>query len=122
MIPEFIGRLPVVCPLMPLDLDALVRIMTEPKNALVKQFQRFFEMEGSRLEFTDDGLREIARRAKERDTGARALRSIVEEIMLEIMFELPDQEAGGRYVVTEAVVKGEQKLFPIIDERKKETA
>ncbi|HXG09919.1 MAG TPA: ATP-dependent Clp protease ATP-binding subunit ClpX [Gemmataceae bacterium] len=111
MIPEFIGRLPVVAPLDPLDEEALIRILTEPRNALVRQYQKLFEMEGAELEFDEAALREIARRAKERDTGARGLRSIVEEIMTDIMFELPDIEPKGKYVVTESVVRGELPLF-----------
>ena len=81
MIPEFVGRLPVLAPLDPLDEEALVRILTEPRNALVRQYQKLFEMEGAELEFDPQALQEIARKAKERDTGARGLRSIVEEIM-----------------------------------------
>jgi ATP-dependent Clp protease ATP-binding subunit ClpX len=111
MIPEFVGRLPVLAPLDPLDEDALIRILTEPRNALVRQYQKLFEMEGAEVEFHPLGLREIARKAKARDTGARGLRSIVEEIMTEIMFELPDIEAKGKYVVTDAVVRGEVPLF-----------
>jgi ATP-dependent Clp protease ATP-binding subunit ClpX len=111
MIPEFIGRLPVLAPLDPLDEDALVRILTEPRNALVKQYQKLFEMEGAELEFLPGALREIAGKAKNRDTGARGLRSIVEEVMTDIMFELPDMEPKGKYVVTEQVVKGEKALF-----------
>ncbi|MDW8263860.1 MAG: ATP-dependent Clp protease ATP-binding subunit ClpX [Gemmataceae bacterium] len=111
MIPEFIGRLPVIAPLDPLDEDALIRVLTEPRNALVRQYQKLFEMEGAELEFHPDALREIARRAKERDTGARGLRSIVEEIMTDIMFELPDLEPKGKYAVTPAVVRGEVPLF-----------
>jgi ATP-dependent Clp protease ATP-binding subunit ClpX len=111
MIPEFIGRLPVVAPLEPLDEDALIRILTEPRNALVRQYQKLFEMEGAEVEFSPQALQEIARKAKERDTGARGLRSIVEEIMLDIQFELPDIEAKGKYVVTDAVVRGETPLF-----------
>ena len=113
MIPEFVGRLPVICPLMPLDVDALVQIMTEPRNALVKQYRKFFEMEGADLEFTPDALVEIAKRAKLKDTGARGLRSIVEEVMLDIMYELPDRTAKekGRFVVTPEVVRGETRLF-----------
>ena len=132
MIPEFVGRLPIVCPLMPLDVEALVQILTEPRNALIKQYRKFFEMEGSDLEFTPGALREIAKRAKERDTGARGLRSIVEEIMLEIMFDLPDraEKQKGKFVVTEEVVRKEQNLFdtpplplaPPPKERKKESA
>jgi ATP-dependent Clp protease ATP-binding subunit ClpX len=111
MIPEFVGRLPVIAPLAPLDEDALVRILTEPRNALTRQFQKLFEMEGARLEFTPESLREVARKAKERDTGARGLRSIVEELMTDIMFELPDMEQKGTYTVTDAVVRGEATLF-----------
>jgi len=111
MIPEFIGRLPVLAPLDPLDEGALVNILTEPRNALVKQYQKLFSMEGAELEFDRSALAEIARRAKARDTGARALRSIVEEIMTDIMFELPDIETKGKYVVTDRVVRGEDPLF-----------
>src|SRR5579864_3912960 len=111
MIPEFIGRLPVLAPLDPLDEDSLVRILTEPRNALVRQYQKLFEMEGAELEFHPKALGEIARRARERDTGARGLRSIVEEIMTDVMFELPDIEAKGKYTVTDAMVRGEQPLF-----------
>jgi ATP-dependent Clp protease ATP-binding subunit ClpX len=111
MIPEFIGRLPVLAPLEPLDEGALVNILTEPRNALVKQYQKLFSMEGAELEFDRSALAEIARRAKERDTGARALRSIVEEIMTDIMFELPDIESKGKFTVTDRVVRGEDKLF-----------
>ncbi len=111
MIPEFVGRLPVVAPLEPLDLEALIRILTEPRNALVRQYQKFFDMEGAKLEFTDAALREIARRAKARDTGARGLRSIVEEIMTDIMYDLPDIDPKGKYLITDAIVRGEAALF-----------
>ena len=111
MIPEFIGRLPVLAPLDPLDEDALVRILTEPRNALVKQYQKLFEMERAEVEFHPAALKEIARKARERDTGARGLRSIVEEVMTDIMFELPDLETKGKYQVTDAVVRGERPLF-----------
>jgi ATP-dependent Clp protease ATP-binding subunit ClpX len=111
MIPEFIGRLPVLAPLDPLDEESLIRILTEPKNALVRQYQKLFEMEGAELEFDSSALREIAHKAKERDTGARGLRSIVEETMLDIQFELPDIEAKTKYIVTDAVVRGEVPLF-----------
>jgi len=111
MIPEFVGRLPVIAPLEPLDEEALVRILTEPRNALTRQYQKLFEMEGAGLEFTPGSLREIARKAKERDTGARGLRSIVEEMMTDIMFELPDIEQKTTYTVTDAVVRGETLLF-----------
>ena len=113
MIPEFIGRLPVICPLMPLDISALVQIMTEPRNALVKQYRRFFDMEGADVEFTSDALLEIAKMAKAKDTGARGLRSIVEDIMLDIMFDLPDRAAKdkGKFLVTAEVVRKERSLF-----------
>src|SRR5262249_61577183 len=111
MIPEFIGRLPVIAPLDPLDEPALVRILTEPRNALVRQYQKLFEMEGAELEFDVKALAAIARKAKERDTGARGLRSIVEEIMTDVMFELPEIEPKGKFTVTEAVVRGAKPLF-----------
>ncbi len=113
MIPEFVGRLPVVCPLEPLDVDALVQIMTEPRNALVKQYQRLFELEGSSVEFSEASLVEIAQRAKEKDTGARALRSVVEDVMLEILFELPDRPGREEqiFIITPEVVRKEQSLF-----------
>jgi ATP-dependent Clp protease ATP-binding subunit ClpX len=134
MIPEFVGRLPVICPLMPLDEHALVQIMTEPRNALVKQYRRFFEMEGADIEFTPEALQEIAKRAKAKDTGARGLRSIVEDVMLDIMYELPEKspKEKGRYVVTPEVVRKEKSLFDVpplplptgksTSERKKESA
>ena len=130
MIPEFVGRLPIVCPLMPLDVDALVQIMTEPRNALVKQYKKFFQMEGAELEFTPESLVEVAKKAKAKDTGARGLRSIVEEIMLDVMYDLPDkaEKEKGRYVITPEVVRKEKKLFdtpaaPVVPEkRKKESA
>jgi ATP-dependent Clp protease ATP-binding subunit ClpX len=111
LIPEFIGRLPVLAPLDPLDEDALVRILTEPKNALVRQYQKLFEMEGADLSFEPEALREIARLAKNRDTGARGLRAIVEEIMLDVMFDLPEMERKGKHTVTGEVVKGRKGLF-----------
>jgi ATP-dependent Clp protease ATP-binding subunit ClpX len=112
MIPELVGRLPVVSALKPLTEDALVRVLTEPRNALVKQYQKLFEMENASLEFTDAALRAIARRALERDTGARGLRSIVEDLMLDTMFELPDRGPGMHYVFTDEVVRGNAKVVP----------
>jgi ATP-dependent Clp protease ATP-binding subunit ClpX len=122
MIPEFIGRLPVLAPLNPLDEDALIRILTEPKNAVVKQYQKLFEMEGAEVEFDESALREIARKAKARDTGARGLRSIIEEVMLDIQYELPDMEHKGKYVVDAAVVTGERKLFEAVAAPEKKSA
>ncbi|MFN5288586.1 MAG: ATP-dependent Clp protease ATP-binding subunit ClpX [Gemmataceae bacterium] len=111
MIPEFIGRLPVLAPLDPLDEDALIRILTEPRNALVRQYQKLFDMEGAELEFDTSALRQIAKMAKERDTGARGLRSIVEEIMLDMQYELPELENKGKFVINDKVIKGEVKLI-----------
>ena len=111
MIPEFVGRLPVLAPLDPLDEDALIRILTEPRNALVRQYQKLFEMEGSEVEFESGALREIAKLAKTRDTGARGLRAIVEDVMMDVMFELPDMEVKGKHIVTADVVRGSKKLF-----------
>src|SRR5262249_30450743 len=111
MIPEFIGRLPVLAPLDPLDEETLMRILVEPKNAVVKQYQKLFEMDGAEVEFDESALREIARKAKARDTGARGLRSIIEEVMLDIQYELPDMEHKTKYTVDGAVVKGEKTLF-----------
>jgi ATP-dependent Clp protease ATP-binding subunit ClpX len=111
MIPEFVGRLPVLAPLNPLDEEALVKILTEPRNALVRQYQKLFEMEGAELEFDRRALSEIARLAMNRDTGARGLRSIVEDVMTDVMFDLPDVEHKGKYCVTESVVRRETPLF-----------
>jgi len=118
MIPEFVGRLPVVATLRPLDLNSMVRILTEPKSALVKQYQKFFEMEGASLEFTPGALRLLGKRALERDTGARALRAVTEELMLDIMYDLPERKRGGKYIVTEDVVLGKQPLFTQVDIQK----
>ncbi len=112
MIPELVGRLPVVSALSPLEEDDLVRILIEPKNSLVKQYQKFFQMENAELEFTPEALREIARIAKAKDTGARGLRSVVEESMFEVMYELPDLQPGQKYILTPAVVRGEERLQP----------
>ncbi|MFO1020559.1 MAG: ATP-dependent Clp protease ATP-binding subunit ClpX [Planctomycetales bacterium] len=112
LIPELVGRLPVISGLAPLEESDLVRVLTEPKNSLVRQYQKFFEMEDAQLEFHPDALREIARIAKERDTGARGLRSVIEHAMFDIMFTLPEQEPGKKYVVTPEVIRGESQLFP----------
>src|SRR5437870_897468 len=105
MIPEFIGRLPVLAPLDPLDEEALVRILTEPRNALVRQYKKLFEMEGAELDFTPSALQLIAKMAKARDTGARGLRSIVEEVMTDIMFDLPELEDKEKFTVTDKVIR-----------------
>jgi ATP-dependent Clp protease ATP-binding subunit ClpX len=110
MIPEFIGRLPVLAPLDPLDEDALMRILTEPRNALVRQYKKLFEMEGAELDFSAGALKLIAKMARDRDTGARGLRSIVEEVMTDIMFELPELEHKDKYIITEEVMRGQKAL------------
>jgi ATP-dependent Clp protease ATP-binding subunit ClpX len=124
MIPEFVGRLPCITTLGPLDEEAMVRVLTEPKNALVRQYQRFFEMEGAALEFTPEALGAIARRAMELDTGARGLRSVVEDFMLELMYELPEvKRPGGTYVVTEPMIaSGEKPDLKAARVKKKESA
>jgi ATP-dependent Clp protease ATP-binding subunit ClpX len=111
MIPEFIGRLPVLAPLDPLDEDSLMRILTEPRNALVRQYKKLFEMEGAELDFTTSALSLIAKMAKERDTGARGLRSIVEEVMTDIMFELPEMESKEKFTITDKVIRREEPLY-----------
>jgi ATP-dependent Clp protease ATP-binding subunit ClpX len=122
LIPEFVGRLPVIATLEDLDEDALVTILTEPKNALVKQYQRLFEMEGVGLTFTEDALKAVAERAIQRKTGARGLRSIMEGILLETMFDLPGLDGVEEIVVNGEVVKGEAKPLFIYAERKDDKA
>ncbi|HOX38983.1 MAG TPA: ATP-dependent Clp protease ATP-binding subunit ClpX [Candidatus Brocadiia bacterium] len=100
MIPEFVGRLPVIAPLDPLEESDLVRILTQPKNALIRQYQKFFEMEGAKLEFEDAALNEIARLALKRGTGARGLRSILERLMLDAMYHLPEQPPEHKHRVS----------------------
>ena len=111
LIPELVGRLPVTCALTPLDEEGLVRVLSEPKNALIKQYQSLFSMEHCELEFTEGALRAIARRALEKDTGARGLRSIIEDVMLDIMYDLPEQEAGSNFLITEEIVEGSERLL-----------
>jgi ATP-dependent Clp protease ATP-binding subunit ClpX len=121
MIPEMVGRLPVITALNPLDEDALVDILTKPKNALCRQYQRFFEMEDAELEFTDAALRALARKAETRDTGARALRAITEELMIDLMYDLPEDAKGSRYVITDDIVTGKAELSTA-RQKKKESA
>jgi ATP-dependent Clp protease ATP-binding subunit ClpX len=115
LIPEFVGRLPVVATLEELDEDALVRILVEPKNALTKQYQKLFEMESVDLELREDALRAIAHRAMKRKTGARGLRTILENVLLEMMYELPSMKNATKVVVDEAVVTGETKPYVIYE-------
>jgi ATP-dependent Clp protease ATP-binding subunit ClpX len=115
LIPEFVGRLPVVATLEELDEDALVRILIEPKNALSKQYQKLFEMESVDLELREDALRAIAHRAMRRKTGARGLRTILENVLLDTMYDLPSMKNATKVVVDEAVVTGETKPYVIYE-------
>jgi ATP-dependent Clp protease ATP-binding subunit ClpX len=115
LIPEFVGRLPVVATLEELDEEALVRILTEPRNALTKQYARLFEMEGADLEIRDDALYAIARRAMARKTGARGLRTILEQILLDTMYDLPSMDDVSKVVVDETVVSGDTDPYIIIE-------
>ncbi|MFN9993397.1 MAG: ATP-dependent Clp protease ATP-binding subunit ClpX, partial [Phycisphaerales bacterium] len=119
MIPEFVGRLPVLAPLMPLTVDALVNILTEPKNAIIRQYQHLFSIEGAKLEFTPGALRLIAERAVARDTGARALRAVMEEIMIDLMYQLPELDNQGvEYVIDEAAIRKPRALADLRARRK----
>ncbi len=120
LIPEFIGRLPVIATLDDLNEDALIQILTEPKNALVRQYQRLFKMEEVELTFHEDALRAIARRAIDRKVGARGLRSIMEGILLETMYDLPSLEGVEEVVISEEVVTGDARPLYIYAERKEE--
>jgi ATP-dependent Clp protease ATP-binding subunit ClpX len=122
LIPEFIGRLPVIATLNDLSEDALVEILQKPKNALLKQYQRLFEMEGVKLTFAEDALRAVARRAIQRKTGARGLRSIMEGILLDTMFELPQMTGVEEVVINREVIEGRAKPLQIYADRRVETA
>ncbi|MGE4285848.1 MAG: ATP-dependent Clp protease ATP-binding subunit ClpX [Phycisphaerae bacterium] len=111
LIPELVGRLPVISTLENLDKEALINIMTEPRNAIIKQYVKLFEMSNADLEFTADALELLAERAMKKDTGARALRSVVEEIMIEIMYRLPDEAVGEKLIVDADVINGKRDLF-----------
>ncbi|MHC4264674.1 MAG: ATP-dependent Clp protease ATP-binding subunit ClpX [Planctomycetota bacterium] len=118
MIPEMVGRLPVITTLSALDEEALIDILTKPKNALVKQYQKLFQMENTELEFTNDSLRTLAKKALERDTGARALRSIAEKLMIDLMYQLPEETKPAKYTITKEIIEGKVDLL----EAKKESA
>ena len=122
LIPEFVGRLPVIATLEDLDEDALITILSKPKNALVKQYQRLFELEDAKLTFTEDALSAIAKRAIERKTGARGLRSIMEDILLDTMFDLPGMDTVTEVVVNEEAVGPDAAPLMIHDESKSESA
>ncbi len=111
LIPEFVGRMPVIATLDELDEEALVEILREPKNALVKQYQKLFEMEGVELDLRDDALRAVANKAMERKTGARGLRTILEQVLLETMYELPSMENVSKVVVDESVIAGDSAPY-----------
>ena len=115
IIPEIIGRLPVICTLETLDEDALLRILTEPKNAPVKQYEKLLAMDNVKLEFEEAALRHVAKLAIERKTGARSLKGIIEDVMLDVMFEIPKTKEPRRVVITEACIKGEAspQIFPL---------
>jgi len=122
MIPEMVGRLPVIATLTALDEAALIDILTKPKNALVKQYQRFFQMEDAELEFTNGALHALAQKALKRDTGARALRAIAEELMVDLMYKLPEEQRNAKYVITRDIVEGKADLFSAKQTMKKESA
>lgn len=122
LIPEFVGRLPVVATLEELDEEALIEILREPKNALVKQYGKLFEMEGSELEIREDALRAIARKAMVRKTGARGLRTIMEHVLLDTMYDLPSMENVSKVVIDEAVINGDAKPYIIFENNDKQFA
>lgn len=117
LIPEFVGRLPMIATLEELDLDALVRIIKEPKNSLVKQYQKLFEMENVEIQFRDDALIAVAKKAKERKTGARGLRSIMESVLLESMYKIPSQEGVSKVVIDAAVINGESEPLLMYEQK-----
>jgi ATP-dependent Clp protease ATP-binding subunit ClpX len=122
LIPEFVGRLPVVATLEELDEDALVSILTEPRNALTKQYGKLFEMEGAEIEFRDDALRAVARKAMQRKTGARGLRTIMEHVLLDTMYELPALENVQKVVIDERAIAGESEPYLVYDSEQEQRA
>lgn len=122
MIPEMVGRLPVTATLTALDEKALMDILTKPKNALIRQYQKFFEMENAQLEFTNDALHALAEKSIKRDTGARALRAIAEELMVDLMYQLPEDPKPAKYVITRDIVEGKAALFSARQILRKESA
>ena len=122
LIPEFVGRLPVVATLEELDESALITILTQPRNALTKQYGRLFEMEGVELEFRDDGLRAIAKKAMQRKTGARGLRTILENVLLDIMYDLPSMKNVQKVVLDETVIVGDSKPYIVYQSAEEQVA
>ncbi len=112
LIPEIVGRMPVQCVVRPLSVEQLMEILTQPKNAILRQFRALFEMDNAELEFEDEALREIAKLASEKNTGARALRSTVENLMLDVLFELPERSDDRTYHITPEMIRGEEKMKP----------
>lgn len=121
LIPEFVGRLPMIATLDELDLDALMRILKEPKNALIKQYQKLFEMEGVEIQFRDEALKAIAQKAKERKTGARGLRSIMESVLLDTMYKIPSMEKVSKVIIDAAVINGESEPFLVYENREQQS-
>ena len=115
LIPEFVGRLPIICTLHELDKDALVKILTEPTDALVKQYFKMFEFEGVSLKFTSDALETIAEKALERKIGARGLRLITEDLMLDVMYELPSTKKVKDFVVTREMVENKEVFLKLLE-------
>jgi ATP-dependent Clp protease ATP-binding subunit ClpX len=122
MIPEMVGRLPIITTLSALDEEALVEILTKPKNALVRQYQKLFEMEEADLKFTDEALTLVAQKAIKRDTGARALRAIMEELMVDLMYQLPEESKPSQYTITPDVIEGKADPFEQARKTQKESA
>jgi ATP-dependent Clp protease ATP-binding subunit ClpX len=109
LIPEFVGRLPIIATLEELDEEALIRILTEPRNALTKQYSKLFEMENVEIDFREDALRAVAKKAMERKTGARGLRSILENVLLETMYKVPSEPNVRKVVIDEQVIRGDSE-------------
>lgn len=117
LIPEFVGRLPMIATLDELDLDAMVRIIKEPRNSLIKQYQKLFEMEGVEIQFRDEALKAVAQKAKERKTGARGLRSIMESVLLDTMYKIPSMENVSKVIIDAAVINGESEPLLVYETR-----
>jgi len=125
LIPEFVGRLPMIATLDELDLDALIRIIQEPKNSLTKQYIKLFEMEGVDIQFREDALTAIARRAQERKTGARGLRSIMEVVLLDTMYKIPSLQNVSKVIIDAAVIEGDSEpllMYENIEQQSKSAA
>ncbi|NLN20871.1 MAG: ATP-dependent Clp protease ATP-binding subunit ClpX, partial [Syntrophomonadaceae bacterium] len=121
LIPEFVGRVPVIVTLDALDEEALVKILTEPKNALVKQYQKLFELDGVALEFKDEALIAVAREAMRRKTGARGLRAILEDVMLNVMYDIPSRDDITKCVITKEVIEKKEEPIIVTEDRKKKS-